>query len=325
MIRKLISRIFDLPASLAGNKSKPRVLALAQHGVRRDALSHAALRVVSRLQDAGFAAYVVGGAVRDLLLGVTPKDFDVATSATPEQVHHLFRRSRIIGRRFRIVHVMMGPETIEVTTFRGGEVANKNETGRVMADNTYGNQVEDALRRDFTVNALFYNPTDETIIDYHHGVKDLRARKLVMIGQPAEEILKGAKAMLDDGLLTHAYVAARIEEAPGVALFELAVDAAGLSRTPLEVWDLTRPQALWRFDEVRLTADARVDDPARVLAGLARTRAELGLGLAQQDHAMAQLAQADHLLEGAVFLPAPAQRRFGMHDGQHRLSHGRAP
>ena len=196
MIRKLISRIFDLPASLAGNKSKPRVLALAQHGVRRDALSHAALRVVSRLQDAGFSAYVVGGAVRDLLLGVTPKDFDVATSATPEQVHHLFRRSRIIGRRFRIVHVMMGPETIEVTTFRGGEVANKNETGRVMADNTYGNQVEDALRRDFTVNALFYNPTDETIIDYHHGVKDLRARKLVMIGQPARRYQEDPVRML---------------------------------------------------------------------------------------------------------------------------------
>ena len=196
MIRKLISRIFDLPASLAGNKSKPRVLALAQHGVRRDALSHAALRVVSRLQDAGHSAYVVGGAVRDLLLGVTPKDFDVATSATPEQVHHLFRRSRIIGRRFRIVHVMMGPETIEVTTFRGGEVANKNETGRVMADNTYGDQAEDALRRDFTVNALFYNPTDETIIDYHHGVKDLRAKKLVMIGQPARRYQEDPVRML---------------------------------------------------------------------------------------------------------------------------------
>lgn len=196
MIRKLISRIFDLPASLSGNKSKPRVIALAQHGVRRDALSHAALRVVSRLQDAGYSAYVVGGAVRDLLLDLTPKDFDIATSATPEQVHHLFRRSRIIGRRFRIVHVMMGPETIEVTTFRGGEVANKNETGRVMADNTYGDQAEDALRRDFTVNALFYNPTDETIIDYHHGVKDLRARKLVMIGQPARRYQEDPVRML---------------------------------------------------------------------------------------------------------------------------------
>ena len=117
MIRKLISRVFDLPTGIGRNKPKPRVLSLAQHGVRRDALSHAALRVVSRLQESGHSAFVVGGAVRDLLLGVSPKDFDVATSATPEEVHHIFRRSRIIGRRFRIVHVMMGPETIEVTTF----------------------------------------------------------------------------------------------------------------------------------------------------------------------------------------------------------------
>ena len=196
MIRKLISRVFDLPAGISRNKPKPRVLSLAQHGVRRDALSQAALRVVSRLQESGHSAYVVGGAVRDLLLGVSPKDFDVATSATPEEVHHLFRRSRIIGRRFRIVHVMMGPETIEVTTFRGGEVGKTNETGRIMADNTYGSQIEDAQRRDFTVNALFYNPTDETIIDYHHGVKDLQARKLVMIGQPARRYQEDPVRML---------------------------------------------------------------------------------------------------------------------------------
>ena len=196
MIRKLISRVFDLPAGIGRNKPKPRVLSLAQHGVRRDALSHAALRVVSRLQESGHSAFVVGGAVRDLLLGVSPKDFDVATSATPEEVHHIFRRSRIIGRRFRIVHVMMGPETIEVTTFRGGEAGKTNETGRIMADNTYGNQSEDALRRDFTVNALFYNPTDETIIDYHHGVKDLQAKKLVMIGQPARRYQEDPVRML---------------------------------------------------------------------------------------------------------------------------------
>lgn len=196
MIRKLISRIINFPGKLSGNQSRPRVLALAQHGVRRDGLSSAALRVVSRLQEAGHSAYVVGGAVRDLLLGVSPKDFDVATSATPEEVHHLFRRSRIIGRRFRIVHVMMGPETIEVTTFRGGEMGNKSDSGRVMADNTFGDQAEDAMRRDFTVNALFYNPTDETIIDYHHGVKDLRARKLVMIGQPARRYQEDPVRML---------------------------------------------------------------------------------------------------------------------------------
>ncbi|POZ61454.1 polynucleotide adenylyltransferase PcnB [Chromobacterium alticapitis] len=194
MIRKLIRKVLELP--MGKRRGKPRVYPLPQHGIRRDQLSHAAVRVTSRLQEAGYAAYVVGGAVRDLMLGVSPKDFDVATNATPEQVHHLFRRSRIIGRRFRIVHVMMGPETIEVTTFRGGSVDDTNETGRIMADNSFGSQEEDAHRRDFTVNALFYDPSDETVIDYHHGVKDLHAKKLVMIGQPARRYQEDPVRML---------------------------------------------------------------------------------------------------------------------------------
>ncbi|WP_434628837.1 polynucleotide adenylyltransferase PcnB [Chromobacterium sp. CV08] len=194
MIRKLIRKVLELP--MGKRRGKPRVYPLPQHGIRRDQLSQAALRVTSRLQEAGYAAYVVGGAVRDLMLSVSPKDFDVATNATPEQVHHLFRRSRIIGRRFRIVHVMMGPETIEVTTFRGGSVDDTNETGRIMADNSFGSQEEDAHRRDFTVNALFYDPSDETVIDYHNGVRDLHAKKLVMIGQPARRYQEDPVRML---------------------------------------------------------------------------------------------------------------------------------
>ncbi|MBX9298548.1 polynucleotide adenylyltransferase PcnB [Chromobacterium vaccinii] len=194
MIRKLIRKVLELP--MGKRRGKPRVYPLPQHGVRRDQLSHAALRVTSRLQEAGFSAFVVGGAVRDLMLDVSPKDFDVATNATPEQVHHLFRRSRIIGRRFRIVHVMMGPETIEVTTFRGGSVDDTNETGRIMADNSFGSQEEDAHRRDFTVNALFYDPSNETVIDYHNGVRDLHAKKLVMIGQPARRYQEDPVRML---------------------------------------------------------------------------------------------------------------------------------
>ncbi|RXZ42460.1 polynucleotide adenylyltransferase PcnB [Crenobacter cavernae] len=196
MIRKLIRRVFDLPGARSRQGIRPKIYPVTQHGVHRDRLSFAALKITTRLQEAGFQAYVVGGAVRDLMLGVDPKDFDVATNATPEEVHHLFRRSRIIGRRFRIVHVMVGPETIEVTTFRGGEVGDKNETGRIMADNTYGSQEEDAHRRDFTVNALFYDPSDETVIDYHHGVKDLNAKKLVMIGQPARRYQEDPVRML---------------------------------------------------------------------------------------------------------------------------------
>lgn len=196
MIRKLIRKVLELPSGMGKRRSKPRVIPLSQHGVRRDQLSTAALKVTSRLQEAGFSAFVVGGAVRDLLLDVAPKDFDIATNATPEQVHHLFRRSRIIGRRFRIVHVMVGPETIEVTTFRGGGIDDQNESGRIMADNTFGSQEEDAHRRDFTVNALFFDPSDESIIDYHHGVKDLKAKKLVMIGQPARRYQEDPVRML---------------------------------------------------------------------------------------------------------------------------------
>ena len=162
------------------------ILPFDRHHISADMLSFAAEKVVRRLHDEGFQAYVVGGAVRDLLLSVEPKDFDIATDATPEQVHKIFRRSRIIGRRFQIVHVMVGPETIEVTTFRGGGKVQQNAHGRIMKDNTYGSMEEDAMRRDFTCNALYYDPIKEEIVDFHHGVSDIADRKLVMIGNAAE-------------------------------------------------------------------------------------------------------------------------------------------
>ena len=149
-------------------------------------LSTAAQKVVKQLQQSGFDAMVVGGGVRDLLLGLTPKDFDIATNATPEEVRALFKRSRIIGRRFRIVHVMFGAETIEVTTYRGGDQTTQNDQGRIMRDNTFGSQAEDALRRDFTCNALYYDAVANQIYDYHHGVADIKARRLVMIGEPSQ-------------------------------------------------------------------------------------------------------------------------------------------
>jgi poly(A) polymerase len=142
--------------------------------------------VTSTLQDAGYKAFIVGGAVRDLLLGVKPKDFDIATNATPDQVKRLFRRAFIIGKRFQIVHVMFGSDLIEVTTFRGASTdgAIKDEFGRVLRDNTFGEQPEDATRRDFTINAMYYDPANQTVLDYHGGMADIRKKTLRIIGQP---------------------------------------------------------------------------------------------------------------------------------------------
>ncbi|HEZ0480710.1 polynucleotide adenylyltransferase PcnB [Neisseria meningitidis] len=185
MLKKWLNKM--LPSGRSSKKVESKtVIPAERHNIRAEMLSFAAENVIRRLKGAGFQAYVVGGAIRDLLLGIEPKDFDVATDATPEQVHKLFRRSRIIGRRFQIVHVMNGAEIIEVTTFRGGAKVHQNAHGRIMKDNTYGSIEEDAMRRDFTCNALYYDPEKEEILDFHNGIADVAARRLVMIGDAAE-------------------------------------------------------------------------------------------------------------------------------------------
>ena len=187
MITKLIRRILGTKDSAAPrDTSKPVVLGPAEHKIDPKLVSPNAVRVTQTLQDAGYKAFVVGGAVRDLLTGVKPKDFDIATDATPEQVKRLFRRAFIIGRRFQIVHVMLGQEQLEVTTFRGAsaDAAPKDEHGRVLRDNTFGEQHEDAVRRDFTINAMYYDPATQTVLDYHGGVQDVRNKTLRMIGAP---------------------------------------------------------------------------------------------------------------------------------------------
>ncbi|HJV74867.1 MAG TPA: polynucleotide adenylyltransferase PcnB [Noviherbaspirillum sp.] len=185
MIKKFIKRILGTKKKAHGHV-KPVVLGAKEHGINPQLLSPNAVRVTQTLQEAGFKAFVVGGAVRDLLLGIKPKDFDVATNATPEQIKRLFRRAFIIGKRFQIVHVMFGQELIEVTTFRGASAdsAPKDEHGRVLRDNTFGEQHEDAARRDFTINAMYYDPASQAVLDYHHGVEDIRQKKLRMIGIP---------------------------------------------------------------------------------------------------------------------------------------------
>ncbi len=183
MIRKLLRRVFK--------RGEPyphpvEIIEAREHGIRPEQVSSGARRTCETLQQAGHKAYVVGGAVRDLIAGIVPKDYDIATDATPDQVRGLFRRSRIIGRRFQIVHVMQGAETLEVSTFRAAhdEDTLKDEHGRVLRDNVWGNMEEDAARRDFTVNALYYDPAKGQVFDYHHGVRDLQRKTLRMIGDP---------------------------------------------------------------------------------------------------------------------------------------------
>lgn len=187
MIKKLLKRIFrkSVRTRIEG---KCHIIPFDVHGVSRDGISPAARKVTDGLQAAGYAAFVVGGAVRDLLLNRHPKDFDIATDATPEEVRRVFRRSRIIGRRFRLVHVLFGEETVETSTFRRkieSEEAETDEHGRLLRDNEFGDQEQDAARRDFTANALFYDPSSQEIYDYHNGYADICSNTLRMIGEPA--------------------------------------------------------------------------------------------------------------------------------------------
>ncbi|MBN9229703.1 MAG: poly(A) polymerase [Legionella sp. 40-6] len=171
-----------------------------KHCISKTDISSNALKVLNRLIGAGFQAYIVGGSVRDLLLSKAPKDFDVATNATPNQIKNLFRNGRIIGRRFKLVHILFHREIIEVATFRSHQAMDEsqqmNERGMLVRDNAFGSMDEDAWRRDFTINSLYYNVTDSSIIDFTGGVKDVENRLIRMIGDPVTRYKEDPVRML---------------------------------------------------------------------------------------------------------------------------------
>jgi poly(A) polymerase len=181
--------------------AKTRLYERSEHNISRAQISDNALKVLYRLKKEGFDAYLVGGCVRDLLLGREPKDFDVVTNADPEQIKKIFRNCRLIGRRFRLAHVHFGREVIEVATFRGkgdeqDEKQQLNKEGRLLRDNVYGTIEEDVWRRDFTVNALYYNIKDYSVVDYVGGMEDHKASTLKLIGDPETRFREDPVRML---------------------------------------------------------------------------------------------------------------------------------
>ena len=261
----------------------PRVVARNEHPISRANISANALKVLYRLRDAGFQAFLVGGAVRDLLLGLHPKDFDIATNAHPDEVKQLFRNCRLIGRRFHLAHVRFGYEIIEVATFRAAHTPIDednsvdegghrvlDERGRILRDNLYGTIEEDVWRRDFTANALYYNIEDFSVWDYVGGVEDARQRILRMIGDPETRYREDPVRMLR---------AVRF-----AAKLDFAIHADTATPIPKLAWMLDGVPPARLFDEVNKV----------FLAGSAQAAFELLERLQLLEHLFPDLASALH-------------------------------
>ena len=197
---RILPDSFNVAINTEASSDNLAIIPRNKHNISRKSISEAALKVLYRLTNSGFRACLVGGGVRDLLLGLQPKDFDVATDATPEQLRSLFKNSRIIGRRFRLVHIRFGREIIEVATFRShSSDSPKTELsteGRILRDNTFGEIHDDAIRRDFTANALYYDIANFSILDYTNGLEDLETRTLRLIGDAETRYQEDAVRML---------------------------------------------------------------------------------------------------------------------------------
>ncbi len=200
MIRAFLKKVGILPNSAVQSGRGPRIIPRSEHGISRKNISENALKVLYRLNQHGYEAFLVGGGVRDLLLGLHPKDFDVVTNAKPEEIRRVFRNCRLIGRRFRLAHVYFGHDIIEVATFRGktddcAEVVHSAQ-GMILRDNVYGTLAEDVWRRDFTINAIYYNIADFSLVDYVGGFADLKAKRMKMIGEVEQRYREDPVRML---------------------------------------------------------------------------------------------------------------------------------
>jgi len=314
----------------------PRILARPDHSVSRDGLSPSAIKVMYRLHRSGYTAYLVGGAVRDLLLGGKPKDFDIATNAQPQEIRRLFRNSRIIGRRFRLVHVMFRGEIVEVATFRaspeppeGPDDWEEAEAEAAEADAdpdrtpaptrvdraVYGTPAEDALRRDFTINGLFYDIADFSVIDYVGGLDDLKARRVGTIGEPERRFREDPVRMLR-ALEYSARLDFEIERRTREAIAECRdeISEASPARLSYELFETLRSgesatiYSAWRgaglFDRAFPDVAGRTDEDMKVLK--------------EVDRAVAQGARfGDSTLIGAFYL-FPFYREFAELTGDGR-------
>jgi len=261
-----------------------RVYSRSEHNISRSQMSENAVKVLYRLKKSGYEAYLVGGCVRDLLLGYEPKDFDVATDASPEQVKKVFRNCRIIGRRFRLAHVFFGREIIEVATFRSSDVADNkeqkvHEDGRLLRDNVFGSIEDDVWRRDFTVNALYYNIRDFSIIDYTGGMEDHTAGVLKLIGDPATRYREDPVRMLR-AVRFAVKLGFSLDESTEKPIFELAPLLKGipaarlydetlkmfLSGTGVQAFEMLRHYGLFEtlFPQADHCLDTEQDDFPRV-------------------------------------------------------------
>ena len=171
----------------------PEFYSEKRFGINKENISPNALSIITKLKNNGFSAYLVGGCIRDLIKGLLPKDFDIVTNCQPEQIRKIFKNSRIIGRRFKLVHITFPDEVIETTTFRSGSDSSDDalkidDDGRILRDNNWGTQEEDAFRRDFTVNAVYYDPFNKEVIDYTSGIKDLKNKSIKFIGVPETRV-----------------------------------------------------------------------------------------------------------------------------------------